>query len=423
MNIDKMVGRIRKDAISFEHMEDLDVIIDAIGEAKIVLLGEASHGTSEFYTVRAELSKRLIRQKGFNFVAVEGDWPACYSVNQFIKSAQGAAESAEQALSDFNRWPTWMWANREVTDFINWIRATNQTLASENRIGFYGLDMYSLWESMAHIIAYLEKTGSSQLELAKKAFACFEPFGRDEQSYGISAGLLGESCEDEVVQLLIAMNKKRHQHPGSEASLDAEINTLVTMNAEKYYRTMVTGGPESWNVRDRHMVEVLKRTLDFYGTEAKAIVWEHNTHIGDARATDMADEGMVNVGQLIREEPECKQMFAIGFGTHHGQVLAGRAWGSPVEVMDVPRAISGSWEDYMHRAGNGKNQLLLFDSSQDEFNEITGHRAIGVVYDPNREFHNYVPSRMAQRYDAYIHIDETTALKPIAMESVISLFT
>ncbi|MBP1989687.1 erythromycin esterase family protein [Paenibacillus eucommiae] len=418
MNADKIVDRIRTDAVSFNSMEDLDVIMEAIGDAKIVLLGEASHGTSEFYTMRAELSKRLILQKGFDFIAVEGDWPSCNSVNQYIKGASGAAESAELALSDFNRWPTWMWANREVADFVNWLRTANQTFTKEKQIGFYGLDMYSLWESMEHIIAYLEKTGSSQLEHAKKAFECFEPFNRDEQSYGISAGLFGEGCEDEVVQLLFEMNKKRHQHPGSEAALDAEMNTLVALNAEKYYRTMVMGGPESWNVRDQHMVEVLKRTLNFHGQDAKAIVWEHNTHIGDARATDMAGDGMVNVGQLIREDPEYKQVFALGFGTYQGQVLAGRAWGSPVEVMDVPKAINGSWEDCMHQAGQGENQLLLFNKSQLEFQEVIGHRAIGVVYDPNRELGNYVPSRMAQRYDAYIHLDETTALRPLILESV-----
>jgi erythromycin esterase-like protein len=412
MKTKKIIDRISMEAIPFEQKEDLGIIINSIGDSRIVLLGEASHGTSEFYTVRAELSKRLIEQKGFDFIAVEGDWPSCYSINQYIKGKSGAAETAENALQDFNRWPTWMWANREVVNFISWVHNHNQKLDLKERVGFYGLDMYSLWESMEQIIDYLEQTASPQLELAKKAFACFEPFGMDGQSYGISAGLFGEGCEEEVVQLLVEMNKKR-EYTGNEAALDAEINTLVAVNAEKYYRAMVRGGPESWNVRDRHMVEVLKRTLSFYGNETKAIVWEHNTHIGDARATDMNADGMVNVGQLVREDSEYKRVYAIGFGTYHGQVLAGKSWGSPVEVMDVPRARTGSWEECMHLSGEGKNQILIFESGQDEFNEITGHRAIGVVYDPNRESGNYVPSRMAQRYDAYIHIDETNALSPL----------
>jgi erythromycin esterase-like protein len=415
MNSEKIVEQIRREMVSLERLEDLDVIVDTIGDSKIVLLGEASHGTAEFYTIRAELSKKLILQKGFRFIAVEGDWPSCYNLNQYIKGYKGAAETAEQALRGFNRWPTWMWANREVADFMEWLKAHNESLQQENKIGFYGLDMYSLWESMEEIIRYLERTGSDRLEFAKQAFSCFEPFGRDEQSYGISAGLFAEGCEEEVVQLLKEMNKNKQSHSDSEAALDAEINTLVAVSAEKYYRTMVRGGPESWNVRDHHMVKVLKKIINFYGSDALAIVWEHNTHIGDARATDMAEDGMVNVGQLVREDPAYQPVFAVGFGTHHGQVLAGHSWGAPVEVMEVPPAINNSWEDCMHRAGEGKNQIIFFAKDRSSFDEVIGHRAIGVVYDPDNEYGNYVPSQMAQRYDAFIHVDETTALHSIAV--------
>ena len=416
-----MAERIRESAIPFAGVDDLDSIAASAGEAGIVLLGEASHGTSEFYTIRAELSKRLIERKGFNLIAVEGDWPSCYRVNRYIKGYGGAAASARDALGEFNRWPTWMWANREVEAFIDWLKAYNEKLPEGERVGFYGIDMYSLWESMEAIIGYLERTNSPQLELAKKAFACFEPFSRDEQSYGVSAGFLGEGCEDDVVRLLTEMKEKRKQDNGKdEASLDAELNALVAVNAEQYYRTMVRGGPDSWNVRDRHMVKALGKVMDFYGQKARAIVWEHNTHIGDARATDMAEEGMVNVGQLLRESEPAGRVYAVGFGTHSGTVLAGRAWGAPVQEMEVPPAMDGSWEDAMHKAGGGGDLILLFDeANRADFSvgEI-GHRAIGVVYHPRHERGNYVPSVMGERYDAFVHVDRTQALHALEVELV-----
>lgn len=414
---EKIVNNIKKYSIKLNTVDDLDEVVQAIGDAEYVLLGEASHGTSEFYTLRTELSKRLIREKGFSFIAVEGDWPACYSLNRFVKSDAGAADNARDALRDFNRWPTWMWANREVMSLAEWLREYNGEVAREHRIGFYGLDVYSLWESMDEILKHLEKTGSPELETARKAFACFDPHGRDPQSYGAAAAFLSESCEDEVVKLLTDLQARRKSSADdSEAALSDELNALVAVNAERYYRSMVRGGPDSWNVRDRHMVEALNRIMAFHGSGAKAIVWEHNTHIGDARATDMESDGMVNVGQLVREEQGLERVYAVGFGTYRGHVIAADQWGGEIQSMAVPEAQPGSWEELMHRAG-ARDQILIFDQGKGLFQETLGHRAIGVVYNSRYERRgNYVPTVLAKRYDAFIFVDETNALEPLHQE-------
>lgn len=411
----EIIERIRRRSIRLEGAEDLDRIVEAIGDAELVLLGEASHGTSEFYTIRTELSKRLIREKGFNFIAVEGDWPACYALNRYIKGYHSEAETPREALREFNRWPTWMWANREVMALAQWLRQHNAQ--NGGGVGFYGLDVYSLWESMDEVIHHLERTGAPELAAAKRAFACFDPFSRDPQTYGVSAAFLGEGCEAEVIQLLqeLRVKRKHADQDDDEGALSDEINALVAVNAERYYRSMVHGGPDSWNVRDQHMVEALKRILNFHGPGAKAILWEHNTHIGDARATDMVDEGMVNVGQLVREQFGRERVFAVGFGTHRGSVIAAREWGGPIERMTVPPAMPESWEELLHRAG-AHDQLLLFDQADEPFDERLGHRAIGVVYHPQWEMGNYVPTRLSDRYDAFIYIDESKAVEPLVQE-------
>ncbi|WP_134701807.1 erythromycin esterase family protein [Ammoniphilus sp. YIM 78166] len=412
MNSQFWIEQIQQRAIPLEEPDDLDVLVQAIGDRPFVLLGEASHGTSEFYTIRAELTKRLIKEKGFSVVAVEGDWPSCYEINRYIRDYPNTALSTQEVLQAFNRWPTWMWANQETAELIDWLREHNRS-QENTKAGFYGLDVYSLWESMEEIVRYLEKIGSTDLFLARKAFECFEPFARSVQSYGVSAAFLSEDCEKEVVALLQELRRNRKTYHEEEASINMEINALVAVNAERYYRSMVRGGPESWNIRDHHMVQVLAKLREFH--QAKIIVWEHNTHIGDARATDMAIEGMVNVGQLVREQYGKEQVFSIGFGTHRGSVIAARSWAAPLESMPVPQAIDGSWEDLMHRAGN-RDQILLFDEDMPSFDEPIGHRAIGVVYHPEDERGNYVPSAMALRYDAFVFIDETEALKPLDVE-------
>jgi erythromycin esterase-like protein len=419
LNSNSVIDYIQRNHRPLREPDDVQALIDATGDAGLVLLGEASHGTSEFYTYRAEISKRLIEQKGFCAIAVEGDWPSCYEINRYVKKYAGAASSPEAAVQGFNRWPTWMWANREILPLIRWLHEYNERLEGAPKAGFYGLDVYSLWESLDEILRYARETGSEEIErLARRAFDCFEPHGREGQAYGMSAALYGEGCQDEVVKLLTEMQQKRKQRPNDdEGALDAEINTLVSVNAERYYRSMITHDAESWNVRDRHMVETLKRVRDFYGADAKVIVWEHNTHIGDARATDMAREGMVNVGQLVREHYGRDKVFAVGSGTHRGTVIAADAWGSPAERMPVPPGRAGSWEDMVHQAA-GEDCILLLDRDAPELQQPIRHRAIGVVYHPQYEAGNYVPSRMAERYDAFIHVEESKALEPLAVEAV-----
>ncbi len=408
---------IKNYALSYETKEDLNPIIDAIGDAKIVLLGEASHGTSEFYTVRAELSKRLIEEKGFKLIAVEGDWPSCQQINRFIKGYTDENEDVRNVLKSFNRWPTWMWANEEIADFVSWLKLHNQAKKDIQKVGFYGIDVYSLWESLEEIINFLGKTDpeSTDLELAKKAFSCFEPFNQHPENYAMSSVNLSQACVDEVSKLLTSIRIHEDNYKNSEeADLNLKINALVAQNAEKYYRAMVKSDDLSWNVRDEHMVEAINEIMDYHGNEAKIIVWEHNTHIGDASATDMKAEDMINVGQVLREQNRKEYVYAVGFGTHRGTVIATEEWGVPFKRIEVPPATKNSWEAAMHNAGPFNKILIYNKENYSLFDDWIGHRAIGVVYNPEYEaYGSYVPSKMASRYDAFIHIDETKALSPL----------
>jgi len=405
----------------FNEINDLHVLYKEITNQKYVLLGESSHGTAEFYEIRAEISKKLITEKGFTFIAVEGDWPACQYVNRYIKGYDHKHSSARDVLKSFNRWPTWMWANEEMISFIEWLKDYNATLPTNQRIGFYGIDIYSLWESIDEVLIYLESNNDPKLDIAKKAFACFEPFNKRPEKYGVSAAFYSEGCRDEVLKLLseIQLSKSQYIDYIEESSLNLEVNALITANAENYYRTMIVNDNESWNIRDRHMVEVLMTINRFYQNNAKGIVWEHNTHIGDARATDMMDEGLVNVGQLLREQLGKEKVYAIGFGTHRGTVIAADQWGANLEKMIVPPAENGSWEDLMHRAGPTNKLLLFNEENKHRFNHVVGHRAIGVVYHPAYEHHgNYVPSIMSERYDAFIYVNYSSALSPLKIKEV-----
>lgn len=399
---------------------DLDPLVDRVGDARVVLLGEASHGTSEYYTWRTRISQRLIEEKGFSFIAVEGDWPDCYTVNAYVKGWPDSGATAHDVLDGYDRWPTWMWANREVVELAEWLRRHNDQRPPEGRVGFYGLDVYSLWDSLDAVTRFLEEADPDAVEAARRAFRCFEPYWEDEQGYGYATALVPTSCEDEAVAMLRALCEKTGElrQADPQGFFNAEQNALIARNAETYYRTMVRGGSASWNVRDHHMTDTLDRLLGHYGPGAKAIVWEHNTHIGDARATDMAGAGMVNVGQLARERYGPENVVLVGFGSHRGSVIAADRWGGDIQRMPVPPARTESHEHAMHEAGENA-ALMVFSEAADlgPLLDPRGHRAIGVVYDPDREhWGNYVPTVLPLRYDAFVYLDETHALHPLHAE-------
>jgi len=410
---EEAVEILRRKTIILNSKDDLDPLIERIGDARIVMLGEASHGTHEYYTWRSYISRQLIEKKHFNFIAVEGDWPDCYQLNRYIKSIQTERGNAFDVLKRFNRWPTWMWANWEIVALTEWLKNHNESKAY-NKTGFYGLDVYSLWESLDAIMDYLLKVDPDAFNKAQTAFRCFEPYKEDGSSYALASRIVPEICENEVVDLLKEIKRKIPLSvSGKENVFSTEQNALIAVNAEKYYRAMVRGDAESWNVRDAHMMETLERLLEFHGPDSKAIIWAHNTHIGDASATDMADAGMYSIGELVRDKYNGETAL-VGFGSHRGSVIAGSSWGAPMQNMNVPEGRENSWEYLLHSAGS-ENKLLFMDDLEDPvfFNRI-GHRAIGVVYRPQHEHYgNYVPSVLSKRYDAFIYLDETKALHPL----------
>lgn len=398
--------------------EDLDPLIDRVGDARVVMLGEASHGTAEFYEWRRVISQRLLREKDFSFIAVEGDWPDCYRVNRYVKGYPDSGAHARDVLHAFGRWPTWMWANAEVVRLMEWLREFNRDLAEGRRAGFYGLDVYSLWESMDAVLDYLGGVDGDAVTAARRAFACFEPYDYDAEQYARTMLWAPKSCEDDVVALLRALRDQDDAFDqDEEAHFNAEQNALVIQHAEEYYRTMIGGAAPSWTIRDRHMMETLNRLLDYHGPQAKAIVWAHNTHVGDARFTDMAGDHMVNIGQLAREEHGTDRVVLVGFSTYAGTVIAAEEWGAARQVMRVPSARPGSWEAVLHEQA-ADDALLIFDryAERGAFAEPRGHRAIGVVYRPEFEaYGNYVPTIMPRRYDVLAFLDQTHAILPLGV--------
>ena len=417
---DRMHDRLDRISSPLRDASDLDPLLERIGDSRFVLLGEASHGTHEYYTWRTEISKRLIREQGFTLIAVEGDWPDCYRLNRYVRGYPDSGGSAEEVLREYRRWPTWMWANREIVELAEWMREHNQGKPEQQQAGFYGLDVYSLWESMEAVQQYLRRVDPEAANRARRAYGCFDPYNEDVQEYAMATAVVPTTCEDEAVAMLAEIRRKapEYREDGREAYFNAEQNALAVRNAERYYRAMVRGGASSWNVRDRHMVETLDRLMEHHGPESRAIVWEHNTHIGDARATDMARAGMVNVGQLVREAHAEEGVVLVGFSSYRGSVIAGEEWGAEMEEMEVPPARAGSWEQILHDAA-AEDRLLIFEEEEPDFmTEPRGHRAIGVVYDPDAErWGNYVSTVLPFRYDALLYLDRTRALEPLHMRA------
>ena len=404
---------------------DYDPLMNLIGDARFVLLGEASHGTHEFYQARAEITKRLITEKGFVAVAVEADWPDAYRVNRYVRGLNDDP-TARDALAGFKRFPIWMWRNTDVLDFIEWLRAHNTGLPPDARkTGFYGLDLYSLHASIEAVISYLEKVDPEAAKRARYRYSCFEHFGEDTQAYGYAAGFnLSKSCEDEVVAQLIELQQhtadyaKRDGWVAEDEFFYAEQNARLAKDAEEYYRTMFSGRVSSWNLRDRHMTETLDALvahLDREGGGTKVVVWAHNSHVGDARATSMGSEGELNIGQLVRER-HGRETVLVGFSTYTGTVTAASDWGAPLERKRVHPALPGSYEALFHQVGLS-NFLLPSPNDSQAANALRGprlERAIGVIYLPRTErVSHYFHARLPEQFDAVLHFDETRAVEPL----------
>jgi erythromycin esterase-like protein len=405
--------------------EDYDPLLEMIGGARFVLLGEASHGTHEFYRARAEITRRLILEKGFTAVAVEADWPDAYRVNRFVRAVGGDAD-AEEALRDFGRFPQWMWRNRDVLDFVGWLRRHNDRLGQyEHKVGFYGLDLYSLFGSIEAVVGYLDKVDPEAARRARFRYGCFGHYGEDSQAYGYAAGFdLSKSCEDGAVAQLLELQRRaaelanRDGRVAADEFFFAEQNARLVRNAEEYYRQMFRGRVSSWNLRDRHMAETLHALaahLESQGRAAKVVAWEHNSHLGDARATEMGEQGEWNVGQLARERYG-KEAVLVGFTTHAGTVTAASDWGGEAERKRVRPALDHSYERLFHETGVGRFLLVMRENEKLAASLATPRleRAIGVIYRPETErLSHYFHARLSEQFDAVLHFDETRAVEPL----------
>jgi erythromycin esterase-like protein/predicted phosphoribosyltransferase len=402
-------------------------LFDLVGDAQLVLIGEASHGTHEFYEARARMTRRLIEEKGFCAVAAEADWPDAYRVNRYVRG-RGHDATAEEALRGFERFLTWMWRNTVVLDFVGWLRDRNDRLGDDQRAkaGFYGLDLYSLYRSIREVIAYLEGVDPTAAARARERYACFDHFsGDDGQAYGFAAAFgAGETCEEEVVEQLVDLQRhaleyaRRDGLVAEEELFYAEQNARTVKAAAEYYRAMFSGRVSSWNLRDRHMVDTLEALAGHLGRQrgepARIVVWAHNSHLGDARATEVAAHGEVNVGQLMRERHpgDCR---LFGFTTYTGTVTAASDWDGPAERKLVRPALSDSVEEQFHDVG--EKSFLVTQRATQEVEALRSarlERAIGVIYRPETERQShYFRARLAEQFDAVIHIDETRAVEPL----------
>jgi erythromycin esterase-like protein len=408
--------------IPIQDVEDCQAAVDRIGDAEFALLGEASHGTHEFYAVRAAITKKLILESGYRAVAIEGDWPDAYRVNCYVRQ-QGNDRDAVEALSDFRRFPTWMWRNTVVVEFIEWLRDYNDGLPADAKVGFYGMDLYALYGSIRALIAYLQKVDPAAAARARARFLCFEVYGEDSQAYGYATASGMESCEDQVVRELTELQRRAADYASRDGRVArddffaAEQNALLIKDAEAYYRTMYRGGVSSWNLRDRHMVDTLEALRDHlseHGVPGKIAVWAHNSHLGDARATDMGRQGELNVGQLIRQRYESRAS-AIGMTTSVGLVTAASDWDGPVELKRVRPAMSGSYEHLFHETAVPRFFLPLDgDPVRGALKQPQLERAIGVIYRPETErSSHYFYTSLPFQFDAVLHFDHTTALRPL----------
>jgi erythromycin esterase-like protein len=403
-------------------------LLDKIGESRFVLIGEATHGTHEFYQARAEITKQLIMKKGFMAVAIEGDWPDAYRIHRYLQGI-GNKSNWQEALADFKRFPTWMWRNTTLLPFLKWLRTYNDSLSSPaNKVGFYGLDLYSLHSSMQAVIDYLTDVDLEAAERARKRYACFDHFGFDPQQYGyLTSEGLKKPCITEAIEQILELQHHAFKYVHNDAAAEDEFfyaiqNARLVQDAETYYRSMFEGRVSSWNVRDMHMLKTLNTLVEHLEKKlnkpAKIVIWAHNSHVGDARATEMGERGEVNIGQLVREHHGSIDTYLLGFSTYQGLVTAADDWDSPAKHKIVNPGLTGSYEELFHHL---KYKNFLLDLNGNERLEHYFHiprlqRAIGVIYSPETErYSHYFFTHLPYQFDSVIHFDKTTAVQPLDM--------
>jgi erythromycin esterase len=401
-----------------QRTDHLDPLLDAVGDARLALLGEASHGTREFYSWRDRLSRRLIRERGFSFIAIEGDWVTLLPLDRYVRHQPGAPASAREALLQVKRWPRWVWANRELEALGEWLRAFNRGRPAGRRVGIHGIDLYAIWESLDAVQAFYQTHLPESAARVRHLYRFLRGFHGDYQAYANYIAHSQHSVRAEVARVTQDLAERyRYAAPEQRNILfEALQHAKVVESGERYLRDMTRPGPHSWNARANHFERSLARLLDHYGPGSRAIVWAHNTHIGDARATDMVRVGEMNLGQLARERHGDEAVFALGFSTATGSVLAARTWEGRGYLLETPRPRPDSLEAALLASGDGDRMLILDPTSAATavLRRVLPHRAIGVVFAPHRErWANYVPTRLAERYDAFVFLPHTHALNPL----------
>jgi erythromycin esterase len=413
-----LVSHIQSKAIPFQGISDIDIVLDMAAGKQLVLLGEASHGTHEYYVWRDSISRELISRHGFRFIAVEGDWASLYELNRYVRNMPGAANSAREVLINLDRWPQWMWGNEEVMALAEWLKEYNDRLPDSLKVGFYGMDVYDEWRSKDVLLDLLQTNAPDLYRAARGYFDCYSLFERDSWLYARSVASGVSDCSGRMEELVSLIMDGRSSLAGLSdyEYFNLYQNAMVFKYAEKFYRKTTTRrDASSWNSRVTHMHLTVSRLLELYGEGARGIVWAHNTHIGDARYTDMAALNQVNIGQLSREQHGPDNVLLVGFGTFRGTVQAGSSWGSRRQKMRIPRAISGSFEKMCYNTGLDRFLLYFDDEDRNHpaFTQAIGHRAVGVVYNPQNDFRQFVRSVVPYRYDAFMYFNETSALTPL----------
>lgn len=410
----ELAEQLSSHAVPFEEHEEVVSVISRVGDERLILMGEASHGTAEFYTLRAILSRELVIGSGFNFIAVEGDWPAFARINEFVKQKNGAPATLDEAMDSLTRWPHWMWRNQEFKELIRWLYEHNQTLSSEERVGIYGIDVYDHERTMEDVADWVSSIDRSLGRRVSAAYSCVSRHATIGD-YIRMVAQTGQHCGSDMQEAL-AVVRSLKDHPGVTEwhFFRAEHGAKAALNAELHYRANLEQSGASWNYRASHFFQTAERLLERYGATSRGIVWAHNTHIGDARATDMAQFGILNIGQLSRTHLGEDQVFAIGFGTYTGEVLAAFSWEGARQVMPVTPALRGSLEHLLMQVGYENFWLDLNEQETAAlFAERLPHRAIGVTFNPSDEINNYVPTQLARRYNAFVFVAETGILRPL----------